>query len=659
MEATTNTYMDVRQGILPKESSQNILPEPLRAWAGHRTDYPRQKTVAQIFEEVTSARPNDIAVVFGATQLSYEELNSRANSLAHRLRQMGVGPETLVGVCLERSLELIVALVGILKAGGAYVPFDPSYPRERLDFMLADTNTSIVVTQKELSAVALGGQHVDQILLNEDSAAPSTFRQQNPSPLGSATSLAYVLYTSGSTGRPKGVLVENRSIVRLLFETNFCRLGPEEVILQFAPISFDASTFEIWGALLHGGKLVVMPPKASSLSELGQAIREHHVTTLWLTAGLFNLFVDERLEDLRTLKQLLAGGEALSAPHVRRVLENLPDITFINGYGPTEGTTFTCCHVMRSGDLIPDSVPIGRPISNSFVYILNNELRPVASSAPGELCIAGDGVARGYLNAPEVTAERFVADPFTIEPGARLYRTGDFARWSEDGRVQFLGRIDNQVKIHGHRIEPGEIETVLGQFPGIRQSCVVPHSDEAGTKRLVGYYVAADDPKVEPRELKEFLSAKLPTYMVPSFYVALPALPLDPNGKVDRTTLQARTIALALSGTVSESSGSQFNDQITEVWKRVLHLDRAGQDDNFFDLGGDSLLLVAVHSQLQKLLQIEIQVTDLFEFTTIRTLAKHLSAGGAAQMSLSIVQQQGQKQRQAFAKLRVQKACKP
>ena len=658
MEATTDIYMKAQQNIFSKEGGQRELRKPPRGWAGHHTDYPRQKTVAQLFEEAVLVRPNDIAVIFGATHLSYGELNSRANCLAHRLRQMGVGCETLVGVCLERSLELIVALVGILKAGAAYVPFDPSYPLERLDFMLADTGTPVMVTQKSLLPIAQAGRRVDAILLDEDFAPRSTHEQQNPSPRGSPNSLAYVMYTSGSTGTPKGVLVENRSIVRLLFHTNFCRLGPEEVILQFAPMSFDASTFEVWGALLHGGKLVVMPPRASSLLELGCAIREHQVTTLWLTAGLFNLFVDERLEDLRPVKQLLTGGEALSGPHVRRVLESLPDVALINGYGPTEGTTFTCCHVMRHGDLVPDSVPIGRPISNTFAYILDNDLRPVAVGVPGELCAAGDGVARGYLNAPEITAEKFLADPIANEPGTRMYRTGDLARWGDDGCIEFLGRLDNQVKILGHRIEPGEIEAIVGQFANIRQSCVVAHSDEAGTKRLVAYYVVVDGRKVEPQELKKFLSAKLPAYMVPSLYVSLAALPLNPNGKVDRTALQVRAVVFATNETSTESSSSQVNDKIAEVWKGVLQLDRVGQDDNFFDLGGDSLLLVAVHSQLQKLLQIEIQVTDLFEFTTIRTLAKHLSGAVPVPVSFSAVQQQGQNQRQAFAKRRIQKACK-
>jgi amino acid adenylation domain-containing protein len=639
------------QILLAPDSSAKMLPEPVRSWAGSRTEYPRDKTIAQVFEEVVRAYPDSIALTFGAENISYSELNLRANRLAHHLRRMGVGPETMVGVCMERSIEMIVGLVGILKAGGAFVPFDANYPRERLDFMVSDTQARVMVTQRSLAQIASGDRGATCIVLDEDGLLNSTGDNQNPLPQGSPTSLAYVMYTSGSTGRPKGVLVENRSVVRLVFNTNFCRFGPDEVVLQFAPISFDASTLEIWGALLHGARLVLMPPTARSLEGLGRAIREHGVTTLWLTAGLFHLFVDERLDDLRCVKQLLAGGDALSSRHVCRVLENLTRVTLINGYGPTEGTTFTCCHVMKPGDAVPPSVPIGRPISNSFAYILDEELRPVSPGAPGELFAGGDGVARGYLNAPELTAEKFLPDPFSEESAARMYRTGDLARWREDGTIEFLGRVDDQVKILGHRVEPGEIEAALLEYSGIRQVCVVPNTDETGTKRLVAYYVHAGSVALEPRDLKEFLAAKLPPYMVPALYVSVPVLPLNPNGKVDSAALPAPVVAPAHAP--AESPVSHLEQGIATVWKRVLRTENAGLEDNFFDLGGDSLLLVAVHSQLQKLLQIEIQVTDLFEFTTIRTLAEHLAKSAPAAPSFLAVQRQAQEQRKAFARRRV------
>ena len=303
-------------------------------------------------------------------------------------------------------------------------------------------------------------------------------------------------------------MVENRAIVRLVRNTNFCRFGPDEVFLQLAPVSFDASTLEIWGALLNGGRLVVMPPQASSLEEIGRTIRKEGVTTLWLTSGLFNLMVEERLEDLRPVQQLLAGGDVLSAPHVRRVLENLPDCCLINGYGPTENTTFTCCHSMRHGDPVPESIPIGQPISNTRVYILDEQMRPLAPGNPGELYAAGEGVARGYVNNPIATAEKFLPDPFAAESDARMYRTGDLARWREDGTIEFLGRIDTQVKILGYRIEPGEVETVLRMHKGVKQICVVPHADENGSKRLVAYYVPAPNTDASPIELRRFLARK-------------------------------------------------------------------------------------------------------------------------------------------------------
>src|SRR5947209_12957226 len=308
----------------------------------------------------------------------------------------------MVGCCIERSLELIVALVAVLKAGGAYVPLDPSYPKERFDLLLEDTRISVVLTQRSLASSVLAGRDLFSLFVEETHTAAPASDDLNPKTAGGPESLAYVMFTSGSTGRPKGVLVENRAIVRLVRNTNYCEFGREDVHLLFAPISFDASTFEIWGALLNGGRLVVTQPQMSSLEDLGRTIREQSVTTLWLTSGLFNLMVEQRLSDLQSVRQLLAGGDVLSARHVRMALENLPQCRLINGYGPTENTTFTCCHVMKPRDCVPDSVPLGRPISNTQVYVLDEQKQPVAVGEVGELYTAGDGLARGYLNNPGV-----------------------------------------------------------------------------------------------------------------------------------------------------------------------------------------------------------------------------------------------------------------
>jgi acyl carrier protein len=384
---------------------------------------------------------------------------------------------------------------------------------------------------------------------------------------------------------------------------------------------------------------------------------------MWLTAGLFSLMVEQRLEDLAPLSQLLAGGDVLPARHVRRVLDTHPGCTLINGYGPTENTTFTCCHVMRSGDAIPDSVPIGRPISNTRVYILDQNKLPVPPGETGELYAAGDGVARGYLNSPDATSEKFVRDPYAADASARMYRTGDLARWREDGTVEFLGRIDTQVKILGYRIEPGEIEAALLSHSAVKQVCVVPHTDENGSKRLVAYYVAAPESGVAVADLKKFLAEKLPAFMVPALFVALPALPLTPNGKIDRAALPAPGSATApqpagaepsASSAPGEAPASELEQNLIALWKRIIRVDSVGLDDNFFDIGGDSLLLVAVHSNLQKTLQIEIPVTDLFEFTTVRTLARRLGSqkAPAASAALSDSQLQAQRQRDAFARQR-------
>jgi aspartate racemase len=462
------------------------------------------------------------------------------------------------------------------------------------------------------------------------------------------------MYTSGSTGRPKGVMVEHRGIVRLVRGTNYCRFGPDEVFLQFAPMSFDASTFEIWGALLNGSQLVLMPPKSSSLEELEVAVRRHSVTTLWLTASLFHLMVEERPEGLRPLRQLLAGGDVLSPRHVRIFLKHAGDTSLINGYGPTENTTFTSCHTISADDAVSESIPIGKPISNTQVYLLDEQLNPVSPGETGELYTAGDGVARGYLNDPDATADKFLTDPFTDEPHQRMYRTGDLARWRTDGTIEFLGRGDNQVKILGYRIEPAEIETVLQRHSHVKQACVVAKMENGG-KRLAAYFIPSNSGPT-PEELRDFVASQLPQHMVPAFFVALPTFPLSEHGKVDRGALAKLEIAPKQESRAVGLQDSQLERTLGELWQRILQVPHVGLDDNFFDLGGDSLLLVAVHSNLQKILQTEISLTDLFEFATIRKLAQHLGHLESQTASLSDVQERAQRQREAFTRFRGRRA---
>ncbi len=474
-------------------------------WNETRTDYPRDKCIQQLFEEQVEHDPEAIALVFAERRVSYGELNRRANRLAHHLRSLGVGPDTLVGICVERSIEMVVGILGILKAGGAYVPLDPNYPQERLAFMANDARLPVIVTQEKWVERALAGQ-AERVII--DAQWGEIARQSGENPICPVTAghLAYVMYTSGSTGMPKGASITHRSVVRLVKNTNYARLTDAEVFLQYAPISFDAATLELWGSLLNGGVLVVPPPHNLSLAELGEIVREHGVTILWLTAGLFHLMVDERLEDLRTVRQLLSGGDVLSVPHVKRVLATLTGCTLINGYGPTENTTFTCCYKMTQVEHIGASVPIGRPIANTSVYILDRHLQAVPVGVPGELYTGGDGLARDYHNRPGLTAEKFICNPFGE---GRLYCTGDRVRHLPDGNIEFLGRIDNQVKVRGFRIELGEIEAVLERHPAVRHAVVLALAEAGGDKRLAAFLTLrpeADETGVRENNAKEHVA---------------------------------------------------------------------------------------------------------------------------------------------------------
>jgi amino acid adenylation domain-containing protein len=476
--------------LLNEDERKKIVVE----WNDTRTNYPRDASIHELFENQARQTPSNVAVIFGNAQLSYDELNRRANRLARRLQKLGVGRDVPVGVCMERSLEMVTALLGVLKAGGAYVPLDPAYPAERLAFMINDAGTPVILTQTRLKNCCLDA--ADKVLCLD----AEQFADEEDMNLASEAlpdDLAYLMYTSGSTGTPKGVAVPHRGVVRLVKETNYASFSAEEIFLQLAPISFDASTFEVWGALLNGSKLVVMAATKPSLEEIGNAISRHNVTTLWLTSGLFNAMVDERVQDLRPLRQLLAGGDVLSIPHVRKALRELTNTRLINGYGPTESTTFACCHTITPDAPLDGSISIGKPIANTTAYILDSKLQPVAIGVTGDLFIGGDGLARGYWRKPELTAEKFINDPFSSEPDARLYQTGDLARWRDDGTIEFLGRADSQVKLRGFRIELGEIENALKQQADVLDGAVVVREDTPGEKRLVAYVVRKPAAAVE------------------------------------------------------------------------------------------------------------------------------------------------------------------
>ncbi len=587
-------------------------------WHGTRTPYPRDATIHSIFEEQARRTPSAVALAFRDENLTYDQLNRRANQLARHLQKLGVERDVPVGVLLERSCELVIALLAILKAGGAYLPLDPSYPAERIAFMIDDAEAPVILTQPGLETFPTGK------LLCVTANAFAAEDDTNLAPGVAAEDLAYVIYTSGSTGTPKGVAVPHRAVVRLVKETSYASFSPNETFLLLAPISFDASTFEIWGALLNGAKLVVMPPAPPTLEEIGSAIRDHGVTTLWLTAGLFNAMVDARLEDLRPLQQLLTGGDVLSVAHVRKALRALPETRLINGYGPTESTTFACCYTIDPNGPRDEPIPIGKPIPNTTAYILDARLQPVAIGQTGELFLGGDGLARGYWRRPELTAEKFGADPFSVEPDARLYRTGDRARWRDDGTIEFLGRSDTQVKLRGFRIEPAEIENVLKQQPGVIDSAVIVREEGPGEKRLVAYVVGT----ASPTALRAALKNSLPDYMVPSAIVPLPALPRTPNGKLDRVALPLEEPTVIEDLFVRPET--PLEERLAHIWSVLLKVERVGARDNFFDLGGHSLLGLRLVNQLREALGEPLSLVLVFEAPTVAAMAKFLETKFAA-----------------------------
>jgi amino acid adenylation domain-containing protein len=597
------------------------LHQLLTGWNDTAAALP-DEDVAALFAAQARLRPLAVAVASDEGDLTYAALDRLSSRLARRLAAAGVGPEVRVALLARRSPAMIVGLLGILKAGGTYVPLDPSLPAERLAWMLADSGARVLLGPPELLAGLPAGGTTAAIV--ELAAGPADSADESgPEPRGPLPgSLAYVMYTSGSTGRPKGVGVTHRNIVRLVRGSGFADLGAEQVFLQLAPVSFDAATLEIWAPLLNGGRLALLPPRQPSLEELEEAIARFGVTSLWLTAGLFHQVVDGRLEALRPLRQLLAGGDVLSPPHVRRALAALPGLTLINGYGPTEGTTFTCCFAMTAPEQAGEPVPIGRPIGNTRAYVLGADLRPVPIGAWGELCAGGDGLARGYLGRPDLTAERFVPDPFAAA-GGRLYRTGDIVRFRPDGRIDFRGRRDGQVKLRGFRVELGEIESALARHPTVGAAAVAARDDGGPIgRRLVAYVVPRPHAEREGLavELRRALAAELPEPMIPSAFVLLDALPLTPNGKVDRAALPAPD-GVAEGAPEWVPPATPLEELVARVAADVLGREQVGMRDNFFDLGGHSLLATQLVSRLTQEHGIGVTLRMVFDAADLGELA--------------------------------------
>jgi amino acid adenylation domain-containing protein len=607
--------------ILSQAEENQLLIE----WNNTEKDYPKDKGIHQVFEQQVERTPDAVAVVFEDQQLTYRKLNRRANQVAHYLTKLGVGPEVLVGVCMERSFEMVIGLLGILKAGGAYVPLDPEYPRERLAFMLEDCRVRVLLTQKRL-VENLPGYAGQLVCLDSDWQAIVSESGENPGSAGAAENVAYVIYTSGSTGRPKGVVISHGALCNHMrwMQDQFPLSGGDRVV-QKTPFSFDASVWEFFAPLISGVPLVMARPGGHrDTGYLATLIAQGKVTVFQLVPSLLSMFLEEEeVDQCRCLRRVFCGGEAVSVELQDRVSQRL-GVDVHNLYGPAEAT-IDATFWSRPRETNLRSVPIGRPVSNTQIYLLDADWNPVPVGITGEIYLGGQGLARGYWNRPGLTAERFLPNPFSAEPGSRLYRTGDLGRYRVDGAVDFLGRSDHQVKIRGFRIELGEIESVLSQHPAVAQSLVLSREDAPGDHCLVAYIVA-DGRQADESELRSFVRKHLPEPMAPSAFVFLDSLPLTPNGKVDRSALPTPDqggAALEMSYVAPRTPAEK---SVAEIWAEVLKVDRVGIHDNFFELGGHSLKATQVISRTNKKFQIQLPLRNLFETPTVAGLAESVQA---------------------------------
>jgi amino acid adenylation domain-containing protein len=606
--------------ILTTEESARLFME----WNGTAVPYPASECVHGQFARQAAQTPHAIALVFENESLTYRDLDERSTRLARHLIGMGAGPEILVGVAMDRSLDLVITLLAILKVGSAYLPLDPAYPQRRLELVMDDAQPVVIVTQQRFASLFPPHQRV--LAVDGESAG---IARESTSPLdqpSSSTNPAYVIYTSGSTGKPKGVLVEHRNVVSFFTAMDHV-LGdrPAGVWLALTSIAFDISVLELLWTLTRGFQVILQGDEkagSGSLYSVVANIRRHGVTHLQCTPSLVRILIADRdtAAALSGLQKLLLGGEALPVSLANQVAQLFPGAIY-NMYGPTETTIWSTTYRL---DLPATSIPIGRPIPNTQTYVLDEQLAPVPIGKPGELYIAGAGVVRGYLRRPDLTAERFIPNPFSDDPGARMYKTGDIARYLPDGNLEYLGRADFQVKVRGFRIELGEIEAVLERHPGVRQAVVNALEERAGGQRLIAYLVFAPESSPAAGELRSFLRENLPEHMQPSALVAMREMPLTANGKIDRRALPPLEKADLLLECAYEAANTELERRIVDLWKDALDIDHVGIDSNFYDLGAHSLLVAEVHIKLQEVLGRELPVVAMFRYPTVRTLAAYL-----------------------------------
>ncbi|MDJ0796548.1 MAG: amino acid adenylation domain-containing protein [Calothrix sp. MO_167.B12] len=606
-------------------------------WNNTNAEYPHNKCIHQLFEQQVELTPDAVAVVFEQQQLTYQQLNTKANQLAHYLQKLGVQPDVLVGICSERSLDMIVGLLAILKAGGAYLPLDPNYPPQRLGLMVEDSGISLLLTQEKLVSRL---PQINGTVLSMDSNWKHIAKESEDNPVSGVnpSNLAYVIYTSGSTGKPKGVLVPHIGLGNLaVVQTKEFNLSSHSRILQFASFSFDASVFEIVMALSTGARLCLASQESLLPGpDLIKLLGEYKITHLTIPPSALAVMTWSKLPDLEVM---IVAGEATTVELAEKWCDG---VRFFNAYGPTESTI---CATM--GEYIPGSgkLPIGRPIANTQIYILDGELQPVPIGVPGELYIGSVGLARGYLHRPQLTEHRFIANPFSNDSQARLYRTGDLGRYLADGNIEYLGRIDNQVKIRGFRIELGEVEGVLTQHPMVEQTVVMVREDVPGDKRLVAYVVANSQGVPTNRQLYDFLRHKLPDYMVPNAFVYLNNLPLTPNGKIDRQTLPIPNNSNYQISPNFVAPRDELELQLTKIWSKFLGVKPIGVKDNFFELGGHSLLAISLWKEIETLIERKLPLTTLFQLPTIEELAKVITQQGwqPRSSSLTVIKSGGDK----------------